>query len=139
MRREAKLRKLNAFRRRMPHVTAAALAAILVAVQLQGVPEAHSRNAMRYARDLENNFQTDYGSISRQVEAVNKVGDKVSLQVANPFALLWTAVSSCASFSKFFRERLLAIPPSPEKPWTLVLYSDEVTPGNVFSCPNPVL
>ena len=32
--------------------------------------------------------------------------------------------------------RLLAKPPSPEAPWNLILYSDEVTPGNPLSPAN---
>jgi hypothetical protein len=47
--RAAKLRRLNDFRRSVPHVTATALAAICGAIEEHGMPDAHSRNAIRAA------------------------------------------------------------------------------------------
>ena len=49
----AKARKLNAFRRRLPHCSASALGAILQAVQYTGLPEGGvGRGALRAARGL---------------------------------------------------------------------------------------
>jgi DNA-binding HxlR family transcriptional regulator len=44
--RAAKLRRLNGFRRALPHVTASALEAVLNAVESLGVPELHLRANM---------------------------------------------------------------------------------------------
>ena len=49
--RRAKLRKLDAFRRNLPHMSASALAAVLEAVDKEGIPDIHHRHALREARD----------------------------------------------------------------------------------------
>ena len=36
----------------------------------------------------------------------------------------------------FFLEKLSQNPPTPEKPWNIVLYTDEVTPGNPLATLN---
>ena len=55
----AKARKLNDFRRRLPHCSASALGAILQAVQYTGLPEGSvGRDAMRAARDYQCNENT---------------------------------------------------------------------------------
>ena len=59
--RAAKLRKLNAFRRKLPHCSASALGAILKEIKQHGVPEgATSRDAFRDARDLQNQTKTPF-------------------------------------------------------------------------------
>jgi len=136
MDRAAKLRKLNTFRRNLPHVTASALAAILAAVALEGVPDVHGRMAMQEARDMQSEAATPYGPILRKVQVIAKSGGYKQMSAASPFASLWTAVTACANFRAFFQSRLQNKPPTPEEPWHLVLYSDEVTPGNVLSTNN---
>ena len=136
MEREAKLRRLNAFRRKLPHVTASALAAVLVAVQLNGVPDIHDRTGLREARDFQSYAHTPFGPIMQTIDVILKTDVSKQLPVANPFAMLWTAVSECGPFSAFLKKRLLQSPPSVEQPWRIVLYSDEVTPGNPLSTAN---
>jgi hypothetical protein len=136
MEREAKLRRLNNFRRALPHVTAAALAAILSAVVRDGVPGAHDRNQMRYARNLQLEQLTPYGPIIQKVELVLKSGGHSDMFIAHPLASLWSVVDTCSKFKDFFKERLVKHPPSPEKPWSLIIYSDEVTPGNPLATLN---
>ena len=136
MERDAKLRRLNRFRRCLPHVTAAALAAILIAVRSQGLPDLNNRDAIREARDLQSQAQTPYGPILQSLHLIAKTGGPQHLFYAHPFALLWTSVKECPEFSKFFKAQLLKKPPSIDNPWQLVLYSDEVTPGNPLSTAN---
>ena len=133
MDRREKLRRLNKFRRALPHVTASALSAVLCAVSLYGLPDLMDRDSMRAARDLQANAETPYGPIVQPVKVISKSGSATNIMMAHPFASLWTAVTSCESFRDFFKRRLLKQPPSPEAPWNLVLYTDEVTPGNVMS------
>ena len=47
----------------------------------------------------------------------------------NPFALLHKA-TALDGFAALMNRRLVEVPPSPEAPWRIVLYTDEVTPGN---------
>ena len=136
MERKEKLRKLKNFRRQLPHVSASALSAILKAVKEDGVPDVIDRASMRQARDDVSKTMTPYGPILQTIEVVSTSDVPKQLYIANPFAMLHIALASCAQFRKFFHDRLLETPPSPDAPWHLVLYSDEVTPGNPLSAAN---
>ena len=135
--RAAKLRKLNAFRRKLPHCSASALGAILKEIKQHGVPEgATSRDAFRDARDLQNHTATPFGAIVQTLAVSDKDDVDQQLTIAHPIALLWVASKECLSFSAFFLEKLKDNPPSLENPWHIVLYTDEVTPGNPLATMN---
>jgi len=133
--RSAKLRKLNDFRRRLPHCTASALSAILADVRETGIPDG-DRNAMRNARDLQNSEPTPFGPVLQTLTVFDNDDEEQKLTIAHPFALLWKASSECDSFITFFRAKLADHPPSLENPWHLLLYTDEVTPGNPLATLN---
>ena len=133
--RSAKLRKLNDFRRRLPHCTASALSAILADVRETGIPDG-DRNAMRHARDLQNSEPTPFGPVLQTLTVFDNDDEEQKLTIAHPFALLWKASSDCDSFMTFFRAKLADHPPSLENPWHLLLYTDEVTPGNPLATLN---
>ena len=61
---------------------------------------------------------------------IDKHGVPMNIPVANPFALLWKAVSYCVAFVVFLEKRPLEVPSSMERPWRLILYTDGVTPGD---------
>ena len=136
MDREAKLRRPSAFRRQLPHVIASALAAVLVAVSMHGVPDIHDSNGLREARGLQAYATTSVGPIMQTMQVVSKTNLVKQVPVANPFAMLLTAVTECKPFSSFFKQRLLQKPPTVEQPWRIIIYSDEVTPGNPLSTAN---
>ena len=56
--------------------------------------------------------------------------------ITNPAALLWRLGEQGGGFSEFFESRLRDTPPSPERPWGVIVYSDEVVPGNVLASDN---
>ena len=99
--RSAKLRKLNDFRRRLPHCTASALSAILADVRETGIPDG-DRNAMRHARDLQNSEPTPFGPVLQTLTVFDNDDEEQKLTIAHPFALLWKASSDCDSFMVFF-------------------------------------
>ena len=134
--RDTKLRKLNQFRRKLPHQSASALSATLDLIEQEGMPELHSRKDLRNARNLTCDDDTPFGPIIQSMDVIdtNDVTQRVGF--AHPFAALWTALTISESFRLFFEERLAACPCSPENPWSLVFYSDEVTPGNPLSPAN---
>ena len=137
MERNAKLRKLNDFRRSLPHCSASAFSAILEAARADGIPEGQlTRKALRAARNQQNLEATPFGPTLQTISLVGKDGAAKTMPVAHPLALLWKAVSDCNPFSTYLRDVLRENPPSPEAPWHLVLYSDEVTPGNPLSTSN---
>ena len=112
-------------------MSAAALEAILKSCREEGVPEGNlDRNELRAARDLQNNEATPYGPISSSMEVVDKDGNTLSIPIANPFALLWMSVTVAAPWAAFLEDRLRSTPPTSEDPWSLILYTDGVTPGD---------
>ena len=50
--------------------------------------------------------------------------------------VLWVAARDCCQFSSFLLARLQDHPSTPDNPWTLLIYSDEVTPGNPLATMN---
>ena len=137
MDRPTKLAKLNALRRSLPHCSASAFSAILEAVSKDGLPEGPvHRHALRAARNQQNLEDTPFGPTLQTIDLVGKDGAAKSIPVAHPLAALWKAVSDCPPFSTYMRDVLNENPPSLDAPWHLVLYSDEVTPGNPLSTAN---
>ena len=92
MDRPAKLRKLEAFRRTVPHVTQAAPAAVLRAVASEGLRELTHRNLIRQARDYWLTHTTPYGPIRQQVTLHTVDGSTRGLAVNHPLANLWLAL-----------------------------------------------
>ena len=134
MDRPTKLAKLNALRRSLPHCSASAFGAILGAISKDGLPEGPlDRNALRAARNQQNLEDTPFGPTLQTIDLVGKDGVAKSIPIAHPLAALWKAVSDYPSFSTYMRDVLIENPPSLDAPWHLVLYSDEVTPGNPLS------
>ena len=56
--------------------------------------------------------------------------------LVNPFTTLDIAFRQGGGFSKFFEAKLREHPPYSNKPWRLVLYADEIVPGNPLAVAN---
>ena len=137
MDRPNKLQRLEQFRRRVPHGSASALSKILAEVEASGVPELQSRDDIRDARDAMATRLTPYGAVLQDMQLVPKAPHgPIRLLYLHPLAMLYTAFAHADGFSQFFKSRLAEHPPSPRVPWSLILYSDEITPGNVLAPDN---
>ena len=136
MERQAKLQKLNHFRRQLPHMSASALAAVLDAVNEDDMPEVWDRDSMREARNMQCKTSGPYGPILQYVNVVSKTGGDVQIPIANPFAMLHACMTYSRGLQTFVARLILQTPSSPEEPWRLLIYSDEVTPCNVLSTNN---
>ena len=79
---------------------------------------------------------TPYGDLLLPIALKHKDGGATNILVCNPFAMLHKAMVQGGSFSDFMKLKLHENQPSPERPWTLVLYADEVVPGDVMSSEN---
>ena len=91
--RASKLRKLNEFRRPLPHVSASALSSILSEIKKQGVPDGGtSRNALRQARDDQCSEITPYGPVLQYIKVFDKDFIEKQIAVAHPLALMWKSV-----------------------------------------------
>ena len=136
MERDAKLRRLEAFRRSKPHCSASALAHILTDIKRHGLPELTDRASMRKGRDRVAALDTPFGPILKHIEVLNAAGDTVQFPIACPFASLTHALESSTSLQKLVQRQLLRHPCSPESPWNIIIYCDEVTPGNPMAHQN---
>jgi len=129
--RPAKLQRLNNLRRSVPHVSQSALSAILEDVNRNGVPDLINRNAIHESREAAVDMDTPFGKLHQVLELEPARGTKkIHLSVIHPLGLLWVLCSTCACFSCYMEQVMLALPPTFDNPWALILYSDEVTPGN---------
>lgn len=114
-----------------PRVTQAGLAKILDEVRKHGLPSASSASTQRRARHkVCEHSGTPYGPVLEAVDFDRDGNDPFHAYVMAPLPLLWRlAHDSCA-----FRDLLLATakrsPPTPQTPWSIALYWDEITPQN---------
>ena len=129
----AKLEKLNTFRRKLPHCSASALPAMLELAEREGIPELHSRKHMRESRDQVCNEETPFGPVTVYVDMIDNTDSIKRIAVAHPLAYFWTALVRSNTFSAYVAKRLRKFPCTPETPWHIIMYSDEVTPGNVIA------
>ena len=136
MDRETKLRRLNDFRRSKAHCSAAALAQILTDIRKNGLPDLTDRNSMREARNLITSTPGTYGPVVKSIECEDVDGNPQRIPISCPFAALAAAMSESPGCRKFVTNRLRKNPPTPEKPWNIIMYSDEVTPGNPLATMN---
>ena len=56
--------------------------------------------------------------------------------VVNPMAYLWVAIKAGGGFLKYLLTRLDRTGNSADKPWRLVVYADEIVPGNPLAVSN---
>ena len=84
---------------------------------------------MSEAADLGINADA-YGPMLRHVDMTDNMGQPSSMLMVNPLTLLQAAFEQGGSFTELILDTLTKHPSSPERPWKLILYSDEVVPGN---------
>jgi hypothetical protein len=135
MDRASKLRRLENFRRRLPHVSASALSAILTECT-SDKPDVFDRRAIREARDTTVSEDTPYGPILMTVPIECTDGTREDIYVANPFAMLYVAAKHCKGFAWLMHKTHASQPSTYDHPWSFALYSDEVVPGNQLSFNN---
>ncbi len=125
--RATKLRKLDDFRRRLPHATASALSAILDDVAEGGVPEVHSRKAFGQAVVQELARHDAYGPLISTCDAITVKGELRSVKLANPLSLLAAAYGQGGSFHELFRNTVAA---KAGNALEIIIYFDEIVPGD---------
>ena len=90
---------------------------------------------MIQARKLVVEQPTVFGPMLGKINAEGKNGKSISIPYIDPFAML-TVASSKTYMSALLERSLVEHPPSPDRPWSILFYSDEVTPGNVLKAQN---
>ena len=133
--RAVKVARLARLRSRLPYVSQNALVAILKIAVEEPLPTG-TRKDVREARDSVVLQQTPYGPLHRQLEVQPVAGSSLNLEIQSPQAILYHAASVSASLSGLLRRAAVAKPPGFGNPWRLILYGDEITPGNQLAYKN---
>ena len=129
-----KLEHLDAFRRGIPFVTCSALAAILIKVEHEGVPELHGRKNMKQAvQEKITSMGGDCGALLKQLTAVRLDGGDLHFHVLNQPAMVQGLYKQEGYWQDYFNHKHTQDPSSLQSPWKGVLYADEVHPGNQLS------
>ena len=130
--RSTKLARLQGLRDRLPFVTQSALHAILKIARDEELPDISTRSELRDARDAIAQIGTPYGSICQTV----KMRNDIEVEIQNPFAMLHHSCSTSRPLTALIRRCAEKYPPSLARPCNIVLYVDEVTPGNQLAYKN---
>ena len=123
MERAAKSQRIAALRSGLPYVSQSALGAILRLARDDMLPAATSRRCVARARDDAARTRTLLGELHQTVT----VAEGIEVEMCNPGAMLL----HCSEFTavQVLLERALANK-DPVAPLHVILYADEVTPGN---------
>ena len=116
------------------HVTMSGLACVLAEVRDIGLPNAFSRRTQARARRSGAAVPTPYGPVM-QTRKLLLTNGEMDLPVQAPLPMLWAAAQR-GPFGDLLAEALVRAPATPAQPWHLILYSDEVTPGNALKPDN---
>jgi hypothetical protein len=118
---------------RLPAMSKSALAAVLDAVDDQGVPELHRREHMVEGLDRELERHNVYGPIILERTLSTKSGEQQPVLYrlySNFLSLLHGAVSQGGSYDELVLESFQRVRCGPDHLWNLCIYMDEAVPGN---------
>ena len=89
-----------------------------------------SRTSIKRSRDTAFDTNTPYGKLMQRFTLVGENGEAVSVDFISPQAMLWHACSECPKFARAVQQMLVKERPTIQKPLTVCLYADEISPGN---------
>ena len=132
MARREQLAQLDAWRRKLSHVSQSALAAIVTEARNDTLPEITvSRWTLSSAQNEVLRERTPYGTVGQtlKLQPTAPRTDTIDLTIVYLPAFLHLAFASCAEFRSFMLSRHAMSPSSADRPWRLVVYADEYNPG----------
>ena len=115
--------------RRGPYLSKTALSSVLGLVREQGLPSASSRSSQLRARKRICSEATPYGPCIIDAELPLTNGP-CTVAFQSPFAIIWKTVKESVHFRTMLRDALRAHPSTPQQPWNLIIYFDEISPNN---------
>ena len=128
---------LDRRRRQLPFMSATAFSAMITDIKKHGLPELVTsdttamRNLVMQARDAVLGTRTDYGELFHKLRLDGKPGKQpVAFEHVNVQAYLQYIYSLGGSFMRLVDSMHARQPSSPESPWGIIVYTDEVEPGN---------
>lgn len=128
--RPRQLVRLERLRRGVPFVSKTALAAILEDCHESGVPEVRNTKAMMQAEEAVLESFNAYGPLIYSRNAVKTDGTCEPILLVNLLSYLQGLFQQGGSYKELLLKTFREKPSTPEKPWRLALYADELTPDN---------
>ena len=117
----------------MPFVSGRALSSLLTSLTPDDLHMGRTAEAvrrdLRLERDALARMPTPFGPLHQTITATTKNGP-LPIEVQHPIAMLHYVSASSSSLANLISRAATAAPPSHERPWRIVLYCDEVLPGN---------
>lgn len=129
--RPTKLARLQRLRCRLPYISQSALSSILRVARDEELPQECRRSDIRAARDLGTQVDTPYGKLHQRISLPSSdSADGIEVEVQHPLAMMY----HCCTVSKPLSDLIMRVAstngPTLMDPWHLILYSDEILPGN---------
>ena len=113
------------------------LAEVLRAVkEADSLPAGISQSSVKRAREKRMSADTPFGPMIKQWKLGNKTGGEIAIDYLDPAACLWHRLNSCELFRSFMLQMLDRKQATINSRWGIVLYSDEVSPGNQLKVTN---
>ena len=125
-RRDERYTQTIALRAQLGFVSSRALSAVLTAAKRESLPDAHRREDIREARDNYVKASTPYGPVHQTVY----IDERTTIEIQHPFAMLYKVCQTSQRFSDLMAWAASMSPPSCVSPWGIIMYADEVNPGN---------
>ena len=132
--RPQKLAKLQNFKASLPHHSQASLHAMVQEANKTGLPEVSSGKHQRQAR-RELLASCDGGALGPLIQSENAQdaqGKPVQVSFTNLLTYLVALFARGGSFHQLVKKQHQLHPSSPARPWQMILYLDELIPGNVL-------
>ena len=104
-------------------------------VRKEGVPSQSSRKLIKKAKKIALAENTSYGPFLPGQEAITKDGEKVRIEITNLATYLHLLYAQLGRFHQLLAKTHRDQPSSVDACWSLMLYADEIVPGNVLGKP----
>ena len=124
-----KVPRLAQLKAELPNISCSALSSALTRIKPEDlVMPGKSRRAIKRAQQRIVDMATPVGSIIESFDL-----DSARIAVQHPAAMLYTLGTHSTPFATVLRDAARRSPPTLLHPWRVVVYMDEVSPGNTLA------
>ena len=121
---------------RRSFISQSGIAEVLAAVKQHGeLPDGISRSAVKRKRQQAVDLTTPYGKLLQQWEFVLSDGSRKKIFFSPPAAAVWLS-SHIGGMQQLLEQKLAAHPSNLNSQWDIIVYLDEVSPGNQLKSDN---
>ena len=133
MSKPSKCARVSKMQPTLPFVSGRALSALLTQLSPQDLQPGRASDAVRHdlrrERDLLVKTSTPFGPIHQTITANTKDGT-MPIEVQHPLAMMHYVSARSSCLADLVADAAASNPPSHARPWHIVMYMDEVLPGN---------